>query len=348
MKSFLHKITKVFIILLLIMLVITLGVIGWLYFSNQSKLKEEASLITTPPGQMVEVDGTKLHVYVTGKENAKDTIVFLHGTAMTDASIAMQPLFDELSENYRIVYVDRAGNGYSEAGDSDKSTDKIVETIRSAIKEAGIEGEIVLFSQTTSGIAACYWAKTYPEEVKGVIGLDMSYPEEYAGYYNEEGSFKYMMYIFSKIGIMRHVDAAYPKDTYNLYSDKQIIIRNALISKNSYTKDMYEEDKMIGDNARAVNELGFPEDVPMLMLFSNPIKEPYLSTDASAKADLAEMKETYPEYDFETEYNKGRIEYFKQYSLVTCIEISGPSALYTYAPDEMAQQIDEYMNKIEK
>lgn len=346
MKEFLHRVTKIFLILLLITVLITVAVVGWIYFSNQRKLKEEAGLIAEPPGQMVEVDGHKMHVYVTGDENAKDTIVFLHGTGMTDASIAMQPLFDELAGLFRIVYVDRPGNGYSETGCKDKSVGNLTEETREAVAKAGIEGDFILFSQTTSGIEAFYWAAQYPEEVKAVVGLDMSMPEEYASYQSEESGFRYMMYLFAKAGITRHIDSAYPEDRYNLYSDKQILVRNALISRGSYTIDMYEEDKALGSNARTADESGFLEDLPILVMLSNPIKEPYLSTDASAMADLRAVQEEHPEYDFESAYNKARIEYFEQYDNIECIEMAGPSALYTYVPDEMSEKIIDFIANI--
>lgn len=343
MKEFLHKVTKIFLILLLITMLITLAVVGWVFFTNQSKLKDEASLIATPPGEMVEVDGHKIHVYITGKEDAEHTILFLHGTGMADAAIAMQPLWAELSEDYRIVYVDRPGNGYSEAGCRDKSIAKLTDETRAAIADAGIEGSFILFAQTTSGIEANYWAKSYPDEVEAVIGLDMAYSEEYDTYDNEEGGFKYMMYLFSKIGVTRHIDSAYPEDRYNLYSDKQIIIRKALISRGSYTKDMYEEDKVIGDNAREVEKLGFMEDIPVLALLSNPIKEPYLSTDADAQSVYNSMKGNYPDYDFETAYNKSQMEYLGQFPNVEYVEIPGPSTLYSYVPEQMAEEIKSFI-----
>lgn len=343
MRDFLHRVTKIFLILLLITALITAAVVGWVYFSNQSKLKDEAGLIATPPGQMVEVDGHKIHVYVTGDENAEDTIVFLHGTGMADASVAMQPLFDKLVDRFRIVYVDRPGNGYSEAGCGDKSVDNITEETREALAGAGIEGKFTLFAQTTSGIEAFYWAEKYPEEVSAIIGLDMSTPEEYASYQSEESGFRFMMYLFSSIGVIRHIDSAYPEDRYNLYSDKQILVRSALISRGSYTKDMYEEDKALGDNARIANEGGFLEDIPMLVMLSNPIIEPYLSTDAGAMADLKAAKKEHPEYDFEAAYNKARKEYFGQYDNVECAEMSGPSALYTYIPEEMSEKITDFL-----
>ena len=71
-----------------------------------------------------------------------------------------------------------------------------------------------------------------------------------------------------------------------------------------------------------------------------------LSTDASAMADLKAAKEEHPEYDFESAYNKARKEYFEQYDNVECVELSGPSALYTYVPEEMSEKIMDFlMNK---
>lgn len=347
MKDFLHKVTKIFLILLTITLFITVAVVGVVYFNNQSKLKNETSLIEKAPGQMVEVDGHKMHVYITGDEDAEDTIVFLHGTNMTDASVAMQPLFDALSDKFRLVYVDRPGNGYSEGGCEDKSVETLTEETREAISKAGVEGKVILFAQTTSGIEAVYWAQNHKDEVKAIIGLDMYSPEEYVSDEGEDNGFRYMMYLFARVGVLRYIDSAYPEDRYNLYTDKQMLIRDALISKNSYTKDMYLEDKTIGENARATNQEEVFGTLPMLLFFSNPIKEPYLSTDSSAMADLNQMKESYPEYDFEKAYNEARMKYFGEYDEVECVEMAGPSALYTYAPEKMAERIAEYIKNIQ-
>ncbi len=347
MKEFLHKIVKIFLILLLITAAITVAVVGVIYFNNQKKLKEEAPLIVTPPGQMVEVDGHKMHVYVMGKEEAEHTIVFIHGSNMTDDSISMRPLFDELSDDYRLVYVDRPGNGYSEGGCEDKSIDNITNETREAVAKAGVEGPYILFAQTTGGIEATYWAATYPDEVETIIGLDMYSPKEYESDEGEDAGFRYMLYLFARIGIIRHIDSAYPADQYHLYKDKEVLVRNALISKTSYSKDTYEEDKAIGENARATDQESVYGTLPMLLIFSNPIKEPYLSTDASAQADLKQMQESYPDYDFETLYNQKRMDYFGKYDNVECIEMAGPSALYTYNPIDLADKMKEYVEKID-
>lgn len=346
MKEFLHKIVKIFLILVLITAAITIAVVGVVYFNHQKKLKEEAPLIATPPGQMVEVDGHQMHVYITGKEDAKHTIVFVHGSNMTDDVIAMRPLFDELKEDYRLVYVDRPGNGYSEAGCKDKSVATLTDETRQAIAKAGVEGSVILFAQTTGGIEATYWAEQYPKEVESIIGLDMYSPKEYESDQGEDKGFRYMLYLFARVGIIRHIDSAYVTNSYKLYTDKEILTRNALISKTSYFKDTYLEDKTIGDNARATDQERVYGKLPMLLVFANPLKEPYLSTDSSAKADLAKMQESYPDYNFETLYNEKRLAYFGKYDNVTCVEMAGPSTLYTYDPVGLADQMRKYIEKM--
>lgn len=347
MKGFLHKVVKIFLILLLVTAAITIAVVGFIYFKNQKKLKEEAALIATPPGQMVEVDGHRMHVYVTGKQDAEHTIVFLHGSNMTDGVIAMRPLFDELASDYRIVYVDRPGNGYSEGGCEDKSIETITDETRQAIAEMGIEGKLILFAQTTAGIEATYWAQKYPEEVETIIGLDMYSPKEYESDEGDDMGFRYMLYLFARAGVIRYIDSAYAQNSYKLYTDKEIITRNALISKTSYSKDTYEEDKARGENARMVEQDKVYGTLPMLLIFANPIKEPYRSTDASVVSDLQQMEESYPGYDFESIYNEKRLKYFGEYDNVKCVEMSGPSALYTYDPKGMADEMKKYINDME-
>ena len=346
MKEFLHKIVKIFLILMLITAAITLAVVGFVYLNHQKKLKEEAPLIATPPGQMVEVDGHQMHVYVTGKEDAAHTIVFIHGSNMTDDVIAMRPLFDELKDDYQLVYVDRPGNGYSEEGCKDKSIATLTDETRQAVAKAGVEGSVILFAQTTGGIEATYWAQKYPDEVEGIIGLDMYSPPEYESDQGEDKGFRYMLYLFARVGVIRHIDSAYETNSYKVYTNKEILIRNALISKMSYSKDTYLEDRTIGENARATDQDKVYGKVPMLLIFANPLKEPYLSTDASAKADLQQMQESYPDYNFETLYNEKRLAYFSKYDNTQCVEMAGPSTIYTYDPTGLAEQMKKYIEKL--
>ena len=342
LKKFLHTFFKIFIIFLLGTAAINIIIFAAVYFNHTSKLsKEEGYLV--PPGQMVEVDGHDMHVWVTGNEDAKDVLVFLHESKITDDSIALQPLFKELDE-YKIVYVDRSGFGFSEVSGQPRDIDTVLEETRLAIKGAGVEGPYNIVALGTSGVEAIHWANTYKDEVVSIIGIDMYYPEQFANTTTEKycGFFDYMMVPFYKLGGQRFIKELYPVNTYGVYNDVQMTIRKALISKNGYTKDMYEEDLAMVDNAGKVAQEGLP-DTEMFLIYANPFLEPYVTIDDTVNAKYVEQSEANPDVDLVAEYNRWLREYFDEYENIAVEEMSGPGRLYTYNPEELASIIEDYL-----
>ena len=79
------------------------------------------------------------------------------------------PLYARVSDNYRIVVVEKFGYGFSDVVDKERSIASILEDTRTALSEAGISGTYVLCPHSMSGIEALYWAQQYPEEVEAFI-----------------------------------------------------------------------------------------------------------------------------------------------------------------------------------
>ncbi|MBP5654295.1 MAG: alpha/beta hydrolase [Clostridiales bacterium] len=119
----------------------------------------------------VDVGGNKLNVVSYGSDEGH-TIVFISGLGVEDMSITYRPMTDILSEDNRIVFVDRAGYGMS--GDTgDKMTaDKVVKDYRKALEADGIDGPYVLVAHSLGGMYATYWESHYPEDIEGVVFLD--------------------------------------------------------------------------------------------------------------------------------------------------------------------------------
>ena len=152
------KIMKVMIIILIVFLV---GLIA-IHISHRIKLNKEEGL-KTPLGILVEVDGHQMSVYVEG--NGNKTIVFMSGGGTCSPILDFRSLFSTLSDNYKIVVVEKFGYGFSDVVDKERSIDSILEDTRTALAKAGIEGPYVLCPHSMSGIEALYWAQQYPEEV---------------------------------------------------------------------------------------------------------------------------------------------------------------------------------------
>lgn len=343
LKKFLHTFFKIFIIFLIGTAIVNIVIFAAVYINHTNKLGKEKGYLV-PPGQMVAVNGHDMHVWVTGDLESDETLVFMHSAKTVDNSIALQPLFKNLSQ-YKIVFVERSGYGFSQVSEVSRDIDTILEETRMALEKAEVEGPYTLVAMGTAGVEAIHWANTYENEVKQIIGIDMNYPEQFKNTTTEEycGFFDYLMVAFYKIGGQRLISELYPENTYGIYNDTQMTIRKALISKGGYTKDMYNEDLAMVDNALKVSEEGIPEDIDIDLIYVNPFMEPFVNVDASVNEKYNNLIAENPDMDYIAEYNSWVRDYFKDYENVTIKEISGPSRVYTYNPGELADMIIEYI-----
>lgn len=345
LKNFLHKFFKIFLILILIGIAVNILILVFVFINHKNKLNDERGYLT-PPGEMVEVNGHKMHVVVDGDEEAEHTLVFMHSSGIVDDSVALEPLFNELKD-YRLAYVDRSGFGYSENSGASRDINTILDETRAALKAAGVPEPYILVPMGTAGLEALYWADKYPEEVTGIIGINMNYPQEYEGVTEEEycGIFNYLLVKFSSVGGHRFVKSIYPDNSRALYTEKQMLVRRALLSRGYYTEDMYNEDLKTVDNAAEVLAAGWPENTPMLMIYANPIMEPYINEDESVREEYEEAvaESGNADFDYVAAYNADRVSYVSKYANVKVEEMSGPSRLYTYNPKELANLMKEYV-----
>ena len=131
LKQFLHKFFKIFIIFMIATAVINIILFAVIYGNHKSKLKDEEAYLNAP-GRYVEVNGHVMHIMVEGNEEAEITLLFLHSADVADDSVALQPLFKELKEDYKIVFVERSGVGFSDNSGSGRDIDNLLEETRQA------------------------------------------------------------------------------------------------------------------------------------------------------------------------------------------------------------------------
>lgn len=163
------KIIFVLIVAVLMLLLIT-------YINHQIHLKMETELRLSL-GQMVEVDGHNMSIYVEGTGDT--TLVFMSGGGTCSHILDFKSLYSLLSDKYQIVVVEKFGYGFSDVVDKGRDIDSILEDTRTALNTAGLNGPYVLCPHSMSGLEALYWVHKYPNEVSAIIGLDMAVPEYY-------------------------------------------------------------------------------------------------------------------------------------------------------------------------
>lgn len=258
------KIMKVVIVLVVGLIVALVAI----YINHRIQLNKE-EVLRTPLGELVEVNGHQMSVYVEG--NGDKTIVFMSGGGTCSPILDFKSLYTTLLDSYKIVVVEKLGYGFSEVVDKDRSIDSVLEDTRTALEKAGIEGPYVLCPHSMSGIEALYWAGKYPEEVEAIIGLDMAVPKAYEDYKINMPMLKISQFA-ARVGITRLLPGISESDAmkHGILTDTEKEIYRAVFYEKTATTTMLNEVKWIKENAEIVQNNGVPQ-VPMLLFVSNGI-----------------------------------------------------------------------------
>lgn len=239
---------------LLVMLIFILLFIIIMALYNQIALRKESNQIL-PNGKLVDLGEYKLHVYAEGEKSEKPTLVFLSGSATVAPVYDFKPLYSLLSDDYRIVVVEKAGYGYSDIYDTSRHIDSMLKEVRTALELAKENAPFILLPHSMSGLEAIYWAQTYPEEIMAIIGIDMAPPQSYDAF--DYGRVKKMMYLGRtsvKVGLHR-IPGFYP--LYNdALSQKEARQQRLLMYKNAVNINYIREGQSVYDNAQIVKEGG--------------------------------------------------------------------------------------------
>lgn len=308
---------KIFLVVVAIFVVILTIV----YVNHCICLAKEKDLFT-PIGKMVEVDGHQMSVYVEG--NGNQTLVFMSGGGTCSPILDFRSLYSKLSDEYRIVVVEKFGYGFSDVISEERSIDTILENTRTALKEAGIEGSYVLCPHSMSGLEALHWAQIYPEEVSAIIGLDMAVP----GYYER---MKINIPILkmgewaAKAGITRLIPGISESDAikYGTLTEQEKDIYRAVFFNRTATTTMINECKSVKENAKKVESLGVPQ-VSMLLFLS----------DGSGGTG----------FDKET-WRRIPKEYIADVENAKYIELDCPHYIHDYEYEKISEEIKSFLSE---
>lgn len=240
--------------------------IGISYVNHKVHLNKEDKLFL-PPGKIVEVNGHLMHVYMEGEGDA--TLVFMAGGGTSSPFLDFKSLYSLLSDKYKIVVVEKAGYGFSDIVDLDRSIDVLLSETREALSKAEINGPYILCPHSMSGIEALHWAHKYPDEVMAIIGLDMATPESYDEYNINLPLLKLSAFV-ANIGGTRWIPAIAESDAikYGTLTDEEKELYKLIFYRRTATKTMLNEVEEIKRSAGKVKENGIPNN-QILMFSSN-------------------------------------------------------------------------------
>lgn len=308
---------------LLVIIIICVSFMILCYVNHRIKLHRETKLLE-PIGQMVEVNGALMSVYVEG--TGSKTLVFLSGGGTSSPILDFKSLYSLLSDEYKIAVVEKFGYGFSDVVDEKRDIDTILSETRAALEKAGVEAPYILCPHSMSGIEALYWAQQYPDEIQAIIGLDMAVPEYYEIMKISMPTVKLGQY-GAALGITRLIPNLAESDAikYGTLTEYEKEKYRAIFYSRTATVTMINEVKEIKDNAEIVNQKGVPQ-VPMLLFIS----------DGSGGTG----------FDKET-WRRIPKEYISELDDGKYIELDCPHYVHNYEYDRISKEIKMFLSGFE-
>ncbi|MCT2347282.1 alpha/beta fold hydrolase [Niallia taxi] len=238
----------------------------WMILSNIMTAYEQKSY--PPKGELLEVDGKQMHVYTKGEGD--NTIVLLSGLGTAAPTLDFEPLVNEMAKDNKVVVVELFGYGWSENTNKERTVKNIVGEIRTALKKANIPGPYILMPHSISGIYSMYFAYTYPEEVKAVIGIDPTLPKE-LDYFGESlpAMPKFLSLVsptgLARLAVLINSKGFLPIAEEATYSKENLEMTKAISAWKSYNISIINEANELKNNIKKTTAMSFPSHMPVLL-----------------------------------------------------------------------------------
>lgn len=159
---------------LLASLVVLIGVFGFgaIYQALATSRDRQQFL---PPGNIIEIDGNNWHYQIMGQGHP--TVIVDSGTGGTH--LDWQFVQPEVAKFTRILTYDRAGYGWSDLSSEPRTSEQVISELRQLLRKVEIEPPYVLVGMSLSGLFSRSFAYNYPEEVVGMLLVDVAHEKMY-------------------------------------------------------------------------------------------------------------------------------------------------------------------------
>lgn len=154
---------------LIALLVILLGMPLFQTVSSEWALRKYP-----PVGNLIDVGGYALHLYAEGEAKGLPTVVLESGLGTPSSYSDWKHVIAELSKLTRVVTYDRAGYGWSDEANNERSSAQEAEELHRLLAASGEPGPYIVVGHSYGGYIAQLFANRYPHETAGMVLIDSS------------------------------------------------------------------------------------------------------------------------------------------------------------------------------
>src|SRR5215218_750993 len=124
------------------------------------------------PGQLIDVDGHRLHLSCTGA--GTPTVVLEPAAGGMSSNLGW--IAPAVARNTRVCVYDRAGRGWSEPASTAQDGAQIATDLHTLLQRGHVPGPYVLAGHSFGGLYVLTFAARYPDEVAGMVLVDSTAP----------------------------------------------------------------------------------------------------------------------------------------------------------------------------
>jgi pimeloyl-ACP methyl ester carboxylesterase len=130
-----------------------------------------------PPGKLVDVNGTNLHIRAEGKKNNLPTLILEAGAGSNTDMLHW--IAEGLKKNMRVIRYDREGKWFSESTKDSITPEFYANQLHQLLAKSGEKPPYILAGHSMGGPYNRIFRDLYPNEVKGMVFIDSSHPEQW-------------------------------------------------------------------------------------------------------------------------------------------------------------------------
>ena len=336
-QNFCDDFKKYGLILLGILVVVTVG-----FSINRHRISAETKADMEKYQQeflqTVNINGTDISVYTAGE--GEYTVVLLGSEDNPCSTLYLRPLADKLSNRYRVVIIDYPGKGFSGESDEDRTLDFFADTVHLTLNKLGMEENVILVPNVTSGLYAYRYIEKYPDNIAGLMCVDAMVPAVATHFL--EGNFNnldeyqwFMKRIVRYQGLEQklmvatgYVKVQMPIYEYLFYGSglkKYYPLMEEMFVRRYMQSAELKERAFIYDNCMGVADFKLPEDLPTTFLLDDYLK----SNNIYGVNWRSQYKKMITSEDLQT------------------VEIvAGDPYMIFYNPDILSKKVDELVERI--